>query len=115
VGAPINGVRGVCPPKDVWAPVVALVECWGQSGSLNRHGELLEEKLIPHDIEGRKRHGPLDESLQVAIAGLRPRRRFSTRVRSATGSLRSRRESARPFIWRQYSPTESPPWENWWN
>jgi hypothetical protein len=36
-------------------------------------------------------------------------------VRSATGSPRSRRESARPFIWRQYSPTSRSPWENWWN
>jgi hypothetical protein len=46
------------------------VECWGRSGSLNRHGELLEEKLIPHDMEGGKRHDPLDESLQVAVAGV---------------------------------------------
>jgi hypothetical protein len=41
----------------------------GQSGCLNRHGELLEEKLVPHGMEGRKRHGPLDESLQVAVPG----------------------------------------------
>jgi hypothetical protein len=71
------------------------VEGWGRSGSLDRHGELLEEKLIPHNMEGGKRHDPLDQSLQVAVEGLRPHRRFNTKVQSATGSLR---ESARPFI-----------------
>jgi hypothetical protein len=45
------------------------VECRGQRGSLGRHGKLLEEKLIPHCMEGGKRHGPLDESLQMAVAG----------------------------------------------
>jgi hypothetical protein len=34
-----------------------------------RHGELLEEKLIPHRMEGGEGHGPLDESLQVTVAG----------------------------------------------
>jgi hypothetical protein len=47
-----------------------VVECWGRSGSLYRHGELLEDKLIPHSMEGGKRHGPLDESLHVAVAGV---------------------------------------------
>jgi hypothetical protein len=45
------------------------VEGWGRSGSLDRHGELLEEKLIPHNMEGGKRHDPLDQSLQVAVEG----------------------------------------------
>jgi hypothetical protein len=34
-----------------------------------RHGELLEEKLIPHRMEGGKGHSPLDESIQVTVAG----------------------------------------------
>jgi hypothetical protein len=34
-----------------------------------RHGELLEEKLVPRGVEGGEGHGPLDESLQVAVAG----------------------------------------------
>jgi hypothetical protein len=34
-----------------------------------RHGEILEEKLIPHHMEGGERHIPLDESLQVTVAG----------------------------------------------
>jgi hypothetical protein len=41
----------------------------GRSGCLGHHGELLEEKLVPHSMEGGKGHGPLDESLQVAVAG----------------------------------------------
>jgi hypothetical protein len=41
----------------------------GQSECQNRHGEHLEEKLAPHDMEGGKGHGLLDESLQVAVAG----------------------------------------------
>jgi hypothetical protein len=41
------------------------------------------------------------EELNMTLEGLRPRRRFSTRVRSTTGSPRSRRVSAMSFIWRQ--------------
>jgi hypothetical protein len=33
------------------------------------YGELLEEKLVPHDVEGGEGHASLDESLQVAVAG----------------------------------------------
>jgi hypothetical protein len=47
----------------------SAVECWSRIGCVKRHGELLEEKLILHDMEGGKRHGPLDESLQVAVPG----------------------------------------------
>jgi hypothetical protein len=46
----------------------STIEGRSRSGCLSHHGELLEEKLVPHDIEGGKGHGPLDESLQVAIA-----------------------------------------------
>jgi hypothetical protein len=35
-----------------------------------RHGELLEEKLVPRGVEGGEGHAPLDESLQVAVAGV---------------------------------------------
>jgi hypothetical protein len=41
--------------------------CWG--GSIVCHGKLLEEKLIPHRMEGGEGHAPLDESLQVIVAG----------------------------------------------
>jgi hypothetical protein len=33
------------------------------------HGELLEEKLVPRGMEGGEGTAPLDESLQVAVAG----------------------------------------------
>jgi hypothetical protein len=33
------------------------------------HGELLEEKLVPRGVEGGEEHAPLDESLQVTVAG----------------------------------------------
>jgi hypothetical protein len=45
------------------------VESRGRSGSLECHGELLEEELVPHDMECGERHDPLDESLQVAVPG----------------------------------------------
>jgi hypothetical protein len=47
----------------------SVVEGQGRSGCLSHHGELLEEKLVPHDLEGGKGHDPLDESLQVVVAG----------------------------------------------
>jgi hypothetical protein len=47
----------------------SAVESRGWSGRLIRHGELLEEKLVPHGVEGGEGHAPLDESLQVAVAG----------------------------------------------
>jgi hypothetical protein len=47
----------------------SVVECRGRSRCLNRHGEFLKEKLVLHYMEGGKGHGPLDESLQVAVAG----------------------------------------------
>jgi hypothetical protein len=50
-------------------PLSGAVECQGRSGCLKHHGELLEEKLIPHGMEGGKRHGPLHEGLQVAVPG----------------------------------------------
>jgi hypothetical protein len=46
----------------------SAVECQSRSGRLNCHGELLEEKLVPHCTGSGKGHIPLDESLQVAIA-----------------------------------------------
>jgi hypothetical protein len=46
----------------------SAVESRGWSGRLIRHGEVLEEKLVPHDVEGGEGHAPLDESLQVAVA-----------------------------------------------
>jgi hypothetical protein len=45
------------------------VEGRGRSGCLSRHGELFEEKLVPHDNGRWERDDPLDESLQVAVAG----------------------------------------------
>jgi hypothetical protein len=38
--------------------------------SFEGQGELLEEKLIPHGMKGGERDGPLDQRLQVAVAGV---------------------------------------------
>jgi hypothetical protein len=46
------------------------VEGRGGSGCLSIHGKLLKEKLVAHDMEGGEGHSPLDESLQVALAGV---------------------------------------------
>jgi hypothetical protein len=67
------------------------VEGLGGSGCLSLHVELLDEKLVADDMEGGEGHGPLDESLQVAVEGAEARRWFKAKVRSTTGSLRSRR------------------------
>jgi hypothetical protein len=45
------------------------VEGCGGGGGLSIQGELLEEKLIADVVEGQEWHGPLDESLQVVVAG----------------------------------------------
>jgi hypothetical protein len=57
---------GLAPGRRLTAGRSA-VERWGRSRGLRRHGELLEEKLIPHGMECGKWDSPLDESLQVAI------------------------------------------------
>jgi hypothetical protein len=59
---------GLAPRRRLTAGRSA-VESQGWSGCLIRHGELLEEKLVPHVVEGGEGHAPLDESLQVAVAG----------------------------------------------
>jgi hypothetical protein len=59
---------GLAPRRRLTAGRSA-VESRGWSRRLIRHGELLEEKLIPHGVEGGEGHAPLDESLQVAVAG----------------------------------------------
>jgi hypothetical protein len=46
-----------------------VVECRGGGGGLNLQVELLEEKLIADVVEGGEWHGPLDEILQVVVAG----------------------------------------------
>jgi hypothetical protein len=61
-GAPIDGGWGLAP-RGRLTTGRSTVEGQGLSGCLSRHGELLEEKLIPHDMEGGEGHGPLDESL----------------------------------------------------
>jgi hypothetical protein len=68
-GASVEGGRGACTPGRRLTTGRSAVEGWGRSGCLSHHGELLEEKLVPHDMEGGKGHDPLDESLQVAVAG----------------------------------------------
>jgi hypothetical protein len=47
----------------------STVEGWGGNGCLSIHGKHLKEKLVAHDMEGGEGHSPLDESLQVAVAG----------------------------------------------
>jgi hypothetical protein len=59
---------GLAPRRRLTAGRSA-VESRGWSGRLIHHGELLEEKLVPHGVEGGEGHAPLDESLQVAVAG----------------------------------------------
>jgi hypothetical protein len=59
---------GLAPQRRLIAGRSA-VESRGWSGRFIRHGELLEEKLVPHGVEGGEGHAPLDESLQVAVAG----------------------------------------------
>jgi hypothetical protein len=61
-------MRGMSPGRRLIARRGA-VECRGQSGSLNRHGELLEKKLVPHVMEGGKGHDPLDQNLKVPVVG----------------------------------------------
>jgi hypothetical protein len=70
-GALVDGGRGACPPSPRRHLTAgrSAVECRGRSRGLNLHGELLEEKLIPHSVEGGKGHDPLDESLQVVVTG----------------------------------------------
>jgi hypothetical protein len=53
-GAPVDGGRGACTRR--------------VPDRLSRHGELFKEQLVPHGMEGGKGNGPLDESLQVAVA-----------------------------------------------
>jgi hypothetical protein len=69
VGAPVDGGRVAWPPRRRLTAGRSAVESRGWSGRLIRHGELLEEKLVSHDVEGGEGHTPLDESLQVAVAG----------------------------------------------
>jgi hypothetical protein len=64
-----RSARGLSPERRLSASGGA-VECRGRGGCLNRHGKLLEEKLIPHNMECGKGHCPLDQSLQVAVAGV---------------------------------------------
>jgi hypothetical protein len=50
-----------------WPGPLKTPDCRGQSRGLRRHGELLEEKLVPHGMECGEGDSPLDESLEVAI------------------------------------------------
>jgi hypothetical protein len=66
LGAPMDEVRGGgggLPPRRRLGTSGGAVEGRDRRGSLVRHAELLEEKLISHRMEGGKGHDPLDESL----------------------------------------------------
>jgi hypothetical protein len=69
IGGPGGRSAGGLPPGRRLCASGGAVEGRGRRGSLVRHGELLEEKLIPHRMEGGKGLSPLDESLQVTVAG----------------------------------------------
>jgi hypothetical protein len=56
------------PPRRCLANGRSAIEGWGRSGCLSHHGELVEENLVLHVMEGGKGHGPIYESLQVAVA-----------------------------------------------
>jgi hypothetical protein len=80
-----------------------------------RHGELLEEKLIPHRKEGGKGHDPLDESLQVTVVGAE-----ATQEVQHQGAVRDRlaeiTEGVRQALHlAAVLPHVEIPWENWWN
>jgi hypothetical protein len=64
-----GGGGGGGPPGRRQGAGGGAVEGRGRRVSLVRHGELLEEKLILHRMEGGERYDPLDESLQVTVAG----------------------------------------------
>jgi hypothetical protein len=60
-------------------------------------------------MEGGKGHGPLDESLQVVVAMAEAMQKVQHQGTVGDRLPRSRRESAMPFIWQQYSPTKKIP------
>jgi hypothetical protein len=106
--------RGLSPGRRL-STRGGAVDCRGRRGSLDRHGELLKEKLIPHDMEGGKRHDPLDESLQMAVA-----RAEATQEVQHQGTVRHRlaeiTEGVRQALHlAAVLPTERSLWENWWN
>lgn len=73
------------------------VECRGGGGGLNLQVELLEEKLIADVVEGGEWHGPLDEILQVVVAGAKTTQKVQHE--GAVGDEHpNREESIMPFI-----------------
>jgi hypothetical protein len=60
--------RGLAPRRHL-ATERRVVEGRGRRGCLGIDGERLEERLVADDMEGAEGHSPLDESLQVAVAG----------------------------------------------
>jgi hypothetical protein len=64
-----RGMAAPPPPRRCLGARGGAVEGRCLGGSLEGHGELLKEKLTSHGMEGGERHGPLDQSLQVAITG----------------------------------------------
>jgi hypothetical protein len=60
--------RGLAPRGCLTAEW-STVEGRRWSRGLRLHGELLEEKLVADGLEGGEERNPLDESLQMAVAG----------------------------------------------
>jgi hypothetical protein len=60
-------------------------------------------------VEGGEGHDPLDESLQVVVAGAEATQKVQHHGTVDDGTLRSWREYDMSFILRQYSPTEGHP------
>jgi hypothetical protein len=74
-------------------------ECQSRSRGLGRHGELLEEKLVPHSMEGGEGDDPLDESLQVAIARAEATQKVQHQDSVGDRLTEVVERSAMPFIW----------------
>jgi hypothetical protein len=108
-GGGVTGCRGGLAPGGSQSTRGDTIECRYRSGSLDCYGELLEEKLIPHDMEGGKRHGPLDQSLEVVVAGDETTQEVQHQGTARHRLVEIAEGVRRPFIWQQYSPTERPP------
>jgi hypothetical protein len=84
-------------------------------GSLEGHGELLEEKLIPHYIKGGKRHNPLDESLQVVVAGAEATQKVQHQGTAHHWLAEIAEVVRQAFHLAAVLLHGEAPWENWWN
>jgi hypothetical protein len=96
------GVRGGSPRR-------AVERRGGSGGQSGGEAKLLEKEVVLHLRKGGKRLHAGEDGRHTIEAGLKPRRRLSTRLSSVMEAPRVRRVSAIVFIWRQDSSTERSP------